>query len=237
MKKFNELISHIADIYSKKHSDAEKYLNKARKLKYIFGNGSAIIYSWFYSIPQKWIIVEPKILELMAHTNYFDLNKLLSIPEKRLMKKLKSLVFNKTISVQLINFCKAVRYEYDSWDNFSEDLKIKDIFNIFKKLRKYNNIRVTFKNLAAMKVFVGNANNLIILDTHISETLGIKKTDIRKYRTNEQYFKNLLKYCENITSALVNRSLKNVTMIKWGLSIWFEKAKISAEHLLPLVEN
>jgi hypothetical protein len=141
-------------------------------------------------------------------------------------------MFYNKISSQLKNFCEAIKKEYFSWDEFVEDIKKESIFNIFKILNKYSNIRVTFKNLASMKIFVGQEDDLLILDTHVANVLEIDKNDLHKYRSNENYFKSLLKLAYMITDRLKCHGLTEVTVAKWSLSIWFYETKTSGEVLL-----
>jgi hypothetical protein len=59
MRKPKEIVKEVAEIYSK--NGAEEYLRRARKLKELYGPSFTIVYCWFYSVPQKWTQVEPKI--------------------------------------------------------------------------------------------------------------------------------------------------------------------------------
>ncbi|MBS7633293.1 hypothetical protein KEJ15_06730, partial [Candidatus Bathyarchaeota archaeon] len=82
---------------------------------------------------------------------------------------LRPIVFYNEISFQLKNFCKAVYNEFNSWDFFANELNGKSIFAIFEKLRKHKGIRLSFKNLAAMKIFVGMDDDLLVLDRHVAK--------------------------------------------------------------------
>jgi endonuclease III-like uncharacterized protein len=73
-----------------------------------FGSGPAIAYCWFYSVPQRWTQVEPKILEAMKKTNYFDLNTMLVMSEESLAVMLKPIIFYNNIAQQLKRFCEAI---------------------------------------------------------------------------------------------------------------------------------
>jgi uncharacterized membrane protein YkvA (DUF1232 family) len=222
----------ILEIYKEKFRDATTYLKKARKMKDELGSGFSVVYCWFYSVPQRWILLEPKIFAIANRTNNFNLNFLLQTSSAKLAELTKTLMFHNKISLQLKNFCKAIRNEYFSWDIFVEEIKKESIFNIFKILNRYSNIRVTFKNLAAMKIFIGQEDDLLILDTHVANTLGINKNELYKYRRREDYFKSLLKLAYMITDRLKHYGLAEVTTAQWSLSIWFYETKTSSEVLL-----
>ena len=53
MRDIESIVKEVADIYRESGKEAEEYLRKARRLKERFGLGLAIIYCWFYSVPQK----------------------------------------------------------------------------------------------------------------------------------------------------------------------------------------
>jgi hypothetical protein len=222
----------VLKIYKEKFRDATIYLEKARKMKGQLGSGFSVVYCWFYSVPQRWIQLEPKIFAIAETTNNFDLNFLLHISSGKLAELLKPLVFHNKISLQLKNFSKAIRNEHFSWDMFVEKIEKESIFNIFKNLNKYSNIRITFKNLAAMKMLIGQEDNLLILDTHVANILGINKNDLHKYHRKENYFKSLLKLAYAITEKLKQYGLVKVTMAQWSLSIWFYETKTPGELLL-----
>ena len=232
MRNTKKIVEDVAEIYQKSGVDAEEYLHKARKLKEKFGSGLAMVYCWFYSIPQKWTQVEPKVFELMKHTNSFDLETVSNMSSEELAAMLKPLIFFNEISLQLKNFCRVIQDEYGSWEAFAEVIERKDIFSIFKKLRKHGGIRVTFKNLAAMKSFVGLSNDFLILDTHVAKVLGISEDVRNKYRVQEKLFKDLLDFSNQITQALERKGFQRTTTIQWSLAIWFNKAKIPANDLL-----
>ncbi len=231
MRGLEEIVKDIAKIYRKSGKEAEEYLLKARKLKERFGSGLAIVYCWFYSVPQKWTQVEPKIFELMEHTNSFNLDLILAMPAEKIASILRPMIFYNEISLQFKNLCKAIRNEYSSWNAFAYALDKESIFAIFDKLRKNRGIRLTFKNLAAMKIFVGKEDNLLILDTHVAKILGINKREQKEYRTQNKSFKSLLDFSERVTQRLAKHGLK-ITMAEWSLAIWFHRAKIPANKLL-----
>jgi hypothetical protein len=54
MREIESIVKDVVEIYQKHDKDAEIYLDKARKLERTFGPGLAIVYYWFYSVPQKW---------------------------------------------------------------------------------------------------------------------------------------------------------------------------------------
>lgn len=244
MKKLEEIVNEVAEIYRRSGNEAEEYLRKARGLKEKLGPGLAIIYCWFYSVPQKWTQVEPKVFELMKITNSFDLDTMLTMSKEDLARALRPMLFYNEISLQLKNFCKAIQDEYGSWKAFAEAIEKQHIFSIFKKLRKHRGIRLTFKNLAAMKSFVGLSNDLLVLDTHVAKVLGISKDVRNKYNVQEKLFKDLLIFSNRITietwldrltsmTALEREGFQEITTIQWSLAIWFNKAKIRANDLLP----
>lgn len=232
MKNIKRIVRDLVGIYHESGEHAIEYLSKARRLIKLFGVGPAIVYCWFYSVPQKWTQVEPKIFELMKRTNSFDLDVVLSISEEKLATMLRPMIFYNQISLQLRNFCRSIKNEYLSWNCFAEALCEKSIFTIFKTLRCYKNNRVTFKNLAAMKTLVGMENNLLILDTHVAKVIGISKNEAHKYRTQERLFKDLLNVANEVTDKLRNKGFSDVSMIKWSLAVWFDGAKITAGELL-----
>ena len=232
MRDAGEIVEDVVEIYRESGVDAEEYLDKARKLKEKFGSGFAVIYCWFYSVPQKWTQVEPKILKLLKQTNSFDLETILRISKEEFAAMLKPMIFSNEISLQLKNFCKAIQDEYGSWEGFAEAIEKEDVFSIFKKLRKHGGIRITFKNLAAMKSFVGVSNDFLILDTHVAKLLGMSKNVRNKYKVQEKLFKNLLIFMNKITMALRKKGFQRINTIQWSLAIWFNKAKIRANHLL-----
>lgn len=225
MRNVEEMMDSIALTYRDIGPQAEEYLRKARKLKGLYGSGFAVVYCWFYSVPQKWIQVEPKIFELAEKTNSFDLNTLSAAPTESLAARLKPMIFYNEISSQLKNFCRVVKDEYSSWDEFVGALSTESVFTLFEKLRKYRRIRITFKNLAAMKIFVGMNNNQLILDTHVARILRINKKDMSKYRVQPKRFQELLGYAGKVTNELKGRGFGDISMAKWSLAIWFDQAK------------
>jgi len=231
-KAITALTMKIHKIYEEKSKDATIYLERARKMKDNFGSGFSVVYCWFYSVPQKWTVLEPKIFKLADKTNNFDLDFIVQISLSKLTELMKSFMFYNKISLQLKNFCEAIKKEYFSWDEFIEEIKKESIFDIFNILNKHSNIRVTFKNLAAMKIFIGQEDDLLILDTHIANVLGINKNDLHKYRLKENYFESLLKLACMITDRLKCLGLPEVTLAKWSLSIWFYETKTPGEVLL-----
>ena len=232
MRSIESIVKDIANIYQERGKDAEEYLGKARKLEDKFGSGFAIVYFWFYSVPQRWSQVEPKIFELMRPTNSFDLNTVLQMRRENVTSALRPLIFYNEISLQLRNFCRAIKYEYSSWDNFVRELREDSIFSIFRKMRLYRNIRLTFKNLAAMKSFIGINDDIVIPDVHVASILGMKKAELNKYRTQERLFNELLIFSREITKELKRKGFQRITMIKWSLAIWFYKARMDAKRLL-----
>ncbi len=232
MREIEEIVKEVAEIYRRSGREAEEYLHKARRLREKFGAGLAIVYCWFYSVPQKWTQVEPKIFELMKHTDSFNLDVILVLPTEKIASVLRPMNFYNEVSFQLKNFCKAIKDEYSSWNSFADAINKESIFTIFERLRKNRGIRVTFKNLATMKILIGMDDDLLILDTHVAKVLGINKSEQRKYRTQKESFKNLLKFSERITERIAKEGLKSIRMAKWSLAIWFDKAKIPANKLL-----
>lgn len=232
MRDLEEIVKDVIKIYQKSGRCAEEYLHKARMLKDKFGFGTAIVYCWFYSVPQRWVQIEPKIFKLMKYTNSYNLPKMASIPSEKAAQILKPMIFYKVIAAQLKKFCKVVKDEYSSWNNFAKALIKESIFTIFEKLRRHEGVRVTYKNLAAMKIFVGNDDNLLILDTHVAKVLGIDKGEQNKYRIQKKLFESLLNFSKKITNRLKDNEFSEITMAKWSLAIWFNKAGISADELL-----
>ena len=232
MRSAEKIVEDVVEIYRESGVDAEEYLYKARKLKEKFGSGLAIVYCWFYSVPQKWTQVEPKIFELAKCTNSFDLETMSKMSKEELATILKPMIFSNEISLQLKNFCKVIQDEYGSWEGFAEAIEKQDIFSIFKKLRRHSGIRLTFKNLAAMKSFVGFSNDFLILDTHVAKILRISKDVRNKYRVQEKLFKDLLIFSNRITQALEREGFQKMTTIQWSLAIWFNKVRIPANDLL-----
>jgi len=235
MRHIEKIVNDIIRIYYESGKDAGKYLYKARKLREKFNSGLAIVYCWFYSIPQKWIFIEPKIFELARYTKFFDLNLLLDISPEQIAYILKPVIFYNRIAIQFKNFCEAVKEEYCSWDNLANRLAWESIFVIFEKLRTYRGVRITYKNLAAMKIIVGNDDDLLILDTHVAKVLGIGGSEINKYRTQKMLFEKLLNYSRRITDRLRNKGLRKITTSRWSLAIWFNKTKTSADDLLTQI--
>lgn len=235
MRDIESIVKEVAEIYSRAGNEAEEYLLKARKLEKKLGPGPAIVYCWFYSVPQKWTQVEPKIFELMKFTNSFNIDKIILMSVEEIAAILKPMIFYNEISFQLKSFCKAIRNEYHSWDKFVKKLCKESIFSTFRRLRKHRNIRLTFKNLAAMKIFVGTDDDLIILDVHVGRVLGMNKGELGKYRVHERLFKDLSMFSGKITDELKRKGFQDITMIKWSLAIWFDKAKMQAKSLLDFI--
>jgi len=231
MRRIDSIVEDVADIYHTSGRDAEEYLYKARKLKEEYGPGLAVVYCWFYSVPQKWSQVEPKVFDLMKKANSFDLDEMLAMPVESLASKLKPIIFYNKIALQLKRFCETIRAKYGSWGLFCDILCEENIFSIFKALRRFEDIRLTFKNLAAMKIFVGLEDNLLILDTHVAKVLGINNKEASKYRVRELLFRSLLTRHDEITERLRLRGI-DTCMAKWSLAIWFNGAKIKANSLL-----
>lgn len=235
MKEAKGVAKEVAKIYHESGSDAKKYLYKARKLKDLYGPSFAIVYCWFYSVPQKWIQVEPKVFELAEKTNSINLEIIQGVHKEKLAAMLKPLIFRNKISSQLKNFCRAIKNEYLSWGNFARALKKENIFTIFEKLRKYKNTRLTFKNLAAMKIFIGGDDDLIILDTHVARLLGISRADRGEYITREKNFQKILDCLAKVNNELKKKLINDTSMAELSLAIWFNKANVSASQLLSLV--
>jgi hypothetical protein len=232
-KSLENLTKVISKIYHETGRDAELYLFKARKLQKLFGSGFAISYCWFYSVPQRWTQVEPKILRFAEETEYFDLDTILSRPLRELVNILKPMIFRNVIACQFKNFCRVIKDKYSTWDCFADALKEKHIFDLFNQLRTHQSIRLTFKNLSAMKVFVARDDNLIILDRHVARVLGILEYK-NLYVQNRKCFEMLLSLANKITKRL-ERELCDISMAKWSLAIWFKEAKICGNKLLPFV--
>lgn len=224
-------------ICEENRADAIDYLNKARKLKEEFGSGLATMYCWFYSIPQKWTQVEPIIFKLAQHTGGFDLRRIPNISITKFAELLKPIIFRNDISIQLKRFCRSVRNQYGSWESFAEALENENMFQVLRKLRRHNNIRLTFKNLATMKSFVGCHDNLIILDTHVARVLGLTEKLRSKHVVQEKLFKSLLAFSYNVTKLLERKGFKDLSVIEWSLAIWFNKVGISSNDLLTTLET
>jgi len=59
MRKLEEIVKEVAEIYRKNEKEAEEYLHKARKLKERYGSGLAIVYCGFIRFHRnglKWSI-------------------------------------------------------------------------------------------------------------------------------------------------------------------------------------
>lgn len=231
MRNTHNILWDVAEIYRKYATEAEEYLEKARRLKEEFGEGPAIVYCWFYSVPQKWSQVEPKIFQLMDYTNLFDLETVLSMPLEKMTKVLNPIIFHRKLAFQLKNFSYTIKSEYSSWECFAKALEQNSVFSIFRRIRKKGDVRVTFKNLAAMKGFVGKSNSILIPDIHVAEVMGIGKNELNRIRTHEISFKNLLEKANEITGCL-RKEFDNITTIKWSLGVWFCKAGVRAKDLL-----
>ncbi len=167
---------------------------------------------------------------MAKHTDNFDLETILNTSDKTIARILRSIVFHNEVSFQLKDFCKAVYYEFNSWDSFVNEMDTKSVFTTFTKLRKYKRIRLSFKNLAAMKIFVGMDDNLLILDRHVAKTFGLNESEQNKYRSRGDMFWHIVTISETITEKLKEKGL-NVTMAKWSLSLWFDGAGMSADEL------
>lgn len=66
--------------------------------------------------------MEHKIFELMEHTDSFSLDVILTMPAREMASMLRPMIFYNEISLQLKNFCKAIRDGYSSWDSFADAL-------------------------------------------------------------------------------------------------------------------
>ena len=237
MRGLKDLSKDIARIYRQNRTDAYQYLHKARRLRENYGASLPIVYCWFYSTPLKWTIVEQKVFKLHADTHSFDLQSVTNMSAKEMLSLLKPMPFSRRTSIQLISFCNFVKDTYASWESFADAVKNEDIFSLFRISRFHSNTRLTFKNLSAMKSFVGSSNNLLILDTHVSRILGLNLYQRTSYVTEEKRFRDLLKYADEITQRMREDGLDNVTTIEWSLSIWFNKAKIHADRLLTEIQD
>jgi len=234
----DHLVRMIAEIYARYGKDAEDYLSRARSIISYLGSGTAVIYCWFFSVPQKWTQIEPKIFDLMKQTNMFNLNDISRITYTDIAFILRPMVFYNQIALQFLNFCSAIKKEYFSWDNFAKELKNREIFDIFTKLKKYRNIRLTFKNLAAMKIFVGNEDNMIIFDTHISKFMNINDAKKRRIiKLNADAFRHLLYFSNMITNRLRNLGFRNITLAKWSLAVWFSRSNTRSQDLLNILKK
>jgi len=235
MREVKEIVRDVTEIFQKTGQEAKDYLDKARKLKRVFGSGPAVVYCWFFSVPQKWIQVEPTIFKVMGLTKFFDLDTIIMTPIDQLATILRPIVFHNKMALYLKNFCRAIKNEYGSWKYFDEALERENIMDIIGKLRKYN-AAVTFKNLAAMKIIVGMNNNLIILDTHVSRVLGIRKKQICKFKTQNKSYAVLLRL-SNIISNRLRANKYNATIAEWSLSLWFYGSGIHSSELLQMVNS
>lgn len=231
MKTYAEVIKETRQIYRAYYGQAEEYLTKARRLKKLCGPAFAIIYCWFFSIPQRWIKLEPKIFEFGERTRNFDLETILKTSTGEIAEALKPMIFHNEISRQLKNFCAMIKNEYSSWQKFAEVLTQENIFDLFKKFRMHNGIRITFKNLAAMKIFVGMENDLLIPDTHLAKILGLNIRELARCKTRELHFRRLLNFSKQVTDALQSE-FDNVSLAKWSLAIWFSQTKVLPSQLL-----
>ena len=232
MRELEEIVEEVSKVYLKSGKEAEDYLQRARRLRGIFGSGFTVVYSWFYSVPQKWSQVEPRIFELARNTRSFDLNVVLSMPTEDIAGVLKPMIFRNQISLQLKKFCEAIYEEFHSWDFFVNELNRNSIFTIFERLKRHKGIRLSFKNLAAMKILVGMDDDLIILDRHVARVLGLSRNEQSRYRSRGNMFLDLLSISRSVTQKLRRRGLRDVTTAKWSLSVWFDGAKMSAKELL-----
>lgn len=231
LRETQDIINDAVVIFEKNGNDAINYFNKTRKLTSQFGAGFAISYCWFYSTPQKWTYVEPKIFEISKKTQLFNLDLILEINSKSLALMFKPLLFSNELSKQFLCFCKAIKKSYGSWDNFKTSLELDDMFLIFNRIRKHKHTRLTFKNLAAMISFIGFEEKFPILDTHIGTFLGINRVKRSRFVTNENLFRNLLNFTQTITDDL-SKTYPEVSTIKWSLAVWFNRTKLNSSHLL-----
>ena len=237
MKERDQVIMDICGIYEKCSTQAKEYLSKAQKLKYYYEPGVAIIYCWFYSVPQRWHKIEPKIFELASMCRQFDLQFMSEVQIGDLSKKLRPFMFYNSLSVQLKNFCKAIKREFHTWELFERTLIGDSIFDIYRRMKAFKAIRLTFKNLSAMKIFVGGDENLLILDKHVAKILRIGQSQLIKYKTNEYWFKKLLDFSSEINRELRAKLFRDITVAKWSLAIWFHESRISAKDLLPMIDS
>ncbi len=225
------IVKDLLDIFKVSGIDAIDYLNRVRTLESKFGTGFAISYCWFYSTPQKWMFVEPKIFDLAERTESFDLETILEINFNELSNMFKPLLYSNELSFQFSRFCKAIKGNYGTWTNFKKAIMSENLSRILNKLRKSSNIRLTFKNLAAMASFVGNFDIYPILDTHVGKILGINKYQRAKCVIHGKSFEEVKNYSEEITSKLAN-TFHELTTIQWSLSVWFNGSGLSSNDLL-----
>jgi len=116
------------------------------------------------------------------------------------------MIFRNVIACQFKNFCRVIKDKYSTWDCFADALKEKHIFDLFNQLRTHQSIRLTFKNLSAMKVFVARDDNLIILDRHVARVLGILEYK-NLYVQNRKCFEMLLSLANKITKKTRKRTV------------------------------
>jgi len=231
-----EIVEKLKELYPKFKKESIEYLKKARKIETVLGPGTAICYCWFYSVPQRWITLEPRIMKLAEKTENFNLERILKLRYSELKCFFNGIVFHNIISLQFKRFCSTIAKIYGSWEKFGEILKEKDIVALFCELRNESNIRLTFKNLSAMKIIVGRDDDLLILDSHVGNFLGLTFREITMCRQNPKAFLALIDQCHLITRELKILGLKDASTAKWSLAIWFSKAKTSASQLLPCIQ-
>jgi len=234
--KIHETVGKLKELYPRFKEEATEYLNKARKIETVLGPGTAICYCWFYSVPQRWTALEPRIMKLAEETEYFNLERILKLRYSELKCLFNGIVFHNIISLQFRRFCGAIAKIYGSWEKFGKILKEKDIVALFRELRNESNIRLTFKNLSAMKIIVGQDDNLLIPDTHVGNFLGLTFREITMCRQDPKAFLALIDQCHLITRELKVLGLKDISTAKWSLAVWFSKSKTSASQLLPCIQ-
>jgi len=233
--KIHETVERVKKLYPEYRDEAEEYLRKARKIKTSLGLGTAICYCWFYSIPQRWKALEPRIIKLAERTRYFNLKNIMELSYDELRCIFNSIVFHDIISLQFKKFCNAIVKIYGSWEEFEKALIQRDIVDLFNELRAEGKIRLTFKNLSAMKIIVGQDDDLIILDIHVGRFLGLSTNEVALCRQSPKAFLALMDQCFAITKELKNLGFKDISTVKWSLAIWFSKTGTSASQLLPYI--
>jgi hypothetical protein len=84
----------------------------------------------------------------------------------------------------------------------------------------------------AMKIFLGMEDNLMILDGHVADFLGIDRRFLARCKYQESCLRDLLETSQKITSRLKTIGFPSMTTAIWSLSVWFEKAKVIANELI-----
>ena len=66
--------------------------------------------------------------------------------------------------------------------------------------------------------------------------MGINRTEMRGYVTNDLLFMDLLKIVNKITKELKRQKFSDISPIKWSLAVWFNTTKMHVD-LLPLMNR